>query len=111
MANTLAILGGVLGGFGLSFLSVGMLWIAMPFYVQALAFFPFLLLSLLVGRYSKSFSMAASTVIVGALPMAKMMVGFRDKDDSHLMPILMVSCWMLGALVGAWLGSSKFAKK
>ena len=65
-----------------------------------LMFFPFLLLALAVKRFGGS----VVYVLIGAIPVALMLVQFRDKDNSHLMPVLVVIAWMIGILLGHYFG-------
>ena len=89
------------GGFILSFLGLGALWVGASWPFQMLMFFPFLLLALAIKRFGGN----AVPLILGALPIAATLVQFRDKENSHLMPILMVGAWALGILLGNYLGS------
>lgn len=94
------IVAALLGGFILSFLGLGVLWAGAPWPYQMLMFFPFLLLALAVRRFGGS----GLYVLIGAIPVASMLVQFRDKDNSHLMPVLVVIAWGLGTLLGHYFG-------
>ena len=99
LKNTLRGVAAVAGGFGLSFLAFGLLWIGTPWHYQALMFLPFLLLAFAVsftGAQDRMFLLCA----LGALPLGSVLMLFRDKNDSHLMPILMVLAWLAGILAG-----------
>jgi hypothetical protein len=99
LKNTLRGIGAVGGGFGLSFLAFGLLWIGTPWHFQALMSVPFLLLAFAVsytGEDDRMFLLCA----LGALPLGSVLMLFRDKNDSHLMPILMVLAWLAGIVAG-----------
>lgn len=95
----------VAAGVGLSFLGFGVLWAGAPWRYQALMFFPFLLATFAVTRTGASGDKTWLLVIYGAAPLAALLTLFRDRDDSHLMPILMVCSWAGGALAGHVLGA------
>jgi hypothetical protein len=42
-------------------------------------------------------------VLIGAMPTGALISLFRDKDGSHLMPLLMVGAWVAGASLGRYL--------
>lgn len=88
------------GGFALSFLGLGLLWIGVPWAYQSLMFFAFFLLSFAVTRARAAGDDVSLFVIYGALPLGALISLFRDKNDSHLMPILIVCAWLAGALLG-----------
>jgi hypothetical protein len=98
--NGILLVVGLLGGFILSFVGLGVLWAGAPWPYQMLMFFPFLLLALGVKRFGGN----GVHVLIGAIPVAAMLVQFRDKDNSHLMPILVVIAWLLGILLGHYVG-------
>lgn len=89
------------GGFALSFSGLGILWVGTRWPYQFLMFFPFLLLSFGAARFIGN---GAFLVLVGAAPIGALLVQFRDNNDSHLMPILVVGSWALGTLIGGHLG-------
>lgn len=91
----------LLGGFILSFVGLGVLWVGTPWPYQMLMFFPFLLLALGVKRFGGN----GVHVLIGAVPVALLLVQFRDKDNSHLMPVLIVVAWGLGIFLGHYFGS------
>jgi hypothetical protein len=93
----------LLGGFLLSFAGLGVLWAGTAWPYQMLMFFPFLLLAFAV----KHFGGTVIPVLIGALPVASLLVQFRDKDDSHLLPVLVVVAWVLGVLLGHFLGGRR----
>lgn len=90
----------LLGGFILSFVGLGVLWVGAAWPYQMLMFFPFMLLALAIKRFGGK----VAFVFIGAFPLASMLVQFRDKDDSHLMPILIVLAWVAGILLGHYFG-------
>lgn len=91
----------LLGGFVLSFAGMGALWVGAAWPYQALMSVPFMLLALASRRLAGS----AIPVLVGALPVAVMLVQFRDANNSHAMPVLVVAGWALGILLGHALGA------
>lgn len=96
----------LLGGFILSFVGVGVLWAGAPWPYQLLMFFPFLLLAFAIERFEST----ALPMLIGVFPIGTILVQFRDKDNSHLMPVLAVSAWVLGILLGHYLGG-RFTRK
>jgi hypothetical protein len=99
------------GGFILSFIGLGVLWIGTPWHYQALMFFPFLLLSFSVTRIRNARDNVFLLVLYGAMPIGALMVMFRDKNNSHLMPILMVCTWVAGILLGHYLAGKSSRKE
>lgn len=91
------------GGFGLSFLGLGSLWAGAAWHFQALMFFPFLLLAFAITRAAPPGDKVFLAVIYGASPIGLLLTMFRDSNDSHLMPILMVCAWLAGVVSGHWL--------
>ncbi len=98
------------GGFILSFIGLGVLWIGTPWHYQALMFFPFLLLSFSVTRIRNARDNMFLPVLYGAMPIGALLLLFRDKNNSHLMPILMVCTWVAGTLLGHYL-AGKYSRK
>jgi hypothetical protein len=94
---------GLAGGFGLSFVGLGVLWIGTPRLYQLIVALPFLLLSWVVARFGGG-PYPALPIIVGAAPIGGLITMFRDKDDSHLTSVLVVSAWAVAVLAGQWLG-------
>lgn len=90
---------GLASGFGLSLLAFGLLWIGAPWAVQFLMAFPFMLAGYLIRRLGHT----GYPVLFGMIPIGALMVQFRDKNDSHAMPIALVCIWLLAALVGIYL--------
>lgn len=90
----------IAGGFVLSFLGLGVLWAGAQWSYQLLMFIPFLVLAFAISRAGGN----ALWTAVGALPMAMLLVQFRDADDSHLMPILVCTTWCLGIVSGHFVG-------
>lgn len=88
-----------MAGFGLSFLAFGLLWIGVPWHVQFLMALPFLI----AGYFVRRFGGVTHPVLVGLLPLGALIVQFRDKNDSHAMPLAMVSAWVLATLLGSFL--------
>lgn len=89
---------GVVGGFAFSFAGVGLLWIGVPWTSQALMFLPFLLLAFALAKAGGP--AIPLSIVYGALPLAMLMMMFRDRNDSHLMPVLIVAAWLAGILGG-----------
>lgn len=91
----------LVGGFALSFVGFGILWAGTPWPYQFLMAFPFLLLSFGIACFK---SHGPWLILAGAAPVGALLVQFRDKGDSHLMPILLVGSWVIGTLIGSYLG-------
>lgn len=98
--NALVLLS-VIGGFALSFLGLGLLWIGIPFPVQFAHAALFFLLTYTISKTIKNPNSVSVAVIAGATPIASLFVRFRNNEDSHLFPILIVLSWLLGTLLGA----------
>ena len=92
---------GLQAGLTLSIVALGVLWVGTPWPYQFLMFLPFLLAAFVTRRSGRS----ALSMLAGILPVAALFVQFRDKDDSHLMPILLVGTWVLAILLGHGLAS------
>lgn len=88
------------GGFALSFAAFGVLWIGTPWPRQALMSLPFLVLSYFVSKGEDPGDGNFLLVLCGALPLGSIIVRFRDKNDSHLMPIMIAASWLAGILIG-----------
>lgn len=93
----------MIGGFLLSFIGFGVLWSGISWHYQMLMFFPFLLLSYAVSRWSARAIDACIFTLCGTAPLGILMTQFRDTNDSHLMPILVVLSWLLGIISGYFL--------
>lgn len=93
IANPLALA----GGFALSFIGLGILWVGIGWSYQCLMLLPFALLAYSVRRMRGQGLM----VLAGAFPIAALLVQFRDQNDSHLTSYLVVLSWC----AGAWLGN------
>lgn len=92
------------GGFGLSFLALGLLWIGTPWPFQALMGVPFFVLTWLLARGAPgSANQLLTFVLTGAAPLGLLITQFRDKNDSHLNSVLIVVCWFAGAALGRYL--------
>ena len=102
---------GLGGGFGLSFFAFGLLWIGTPWPLQALMFVPFFLLALAMAWTGPVGDTTYQLVLYGALPLGTVVTMFRDKNDSHLMPILVVLSWLAGILAGHYLAAALRARK
>lgn len=100
MKESLRTLLAAAGGFGLSFLGLGTLWVGAAWHYQALMFLPFCLLAFAITRSGNPPDKAFMGVIYGAAPLGLLITQFRDSQDSHLMPILMASAWLAGILAG-----------
>ena len=102
--NALIALLALLGGFLLSFLGFGLLWSGIPWHFQLIMALPFLLLSYAVFHWSKGNIGSCAFILIGAAPLSMLMTQFRDTNGSHLMPVLVVVSWLLGAIAGCHLG-------
>jgi len=98
------ILAALIGGFLLSFLGFGLLWSGIPWHVQLIMILPFLLLSYGVFCWSKGSIGLCAFIFIGAAPLGILISQFRDTNGSHLMPILVVSSWIIGILAGYYWG-------
>ncbi len=89
-----------IAAFTLSFLGLGSLWIGKlggEVTVAAL----YLWLAYSVGHL-RGKHIALLTVALPALPIAALIVQFRDSHDSHLASIAIVLCWLAGITLGAF---------
>jgi hypothetical protein len=93
-------LSGVIAGLVLSVAALGVLWIGTPWSYQFLMFAPFLLVAFLLRRYGRT----SYPMLLGIVPVAALFVQFRDGNNSHLFPILLVATWGLAILLGHYLG-------
>lgn len=93
------------GGFLLSFVAFGVLWIGTPWHLQVLMAVPFLLLALAIAWTGEPGNTTGLMVAYGAAPLGALIMMFRDKNDSHLMPILVVLGWLAGILAGHFLAA------
>jgi hypothetical protein len=98
------------GGFALSFVGVGVLWIGTPWAYQMLMFIPFLLLAFAITVTSPAGDHAFLLVIAGAAPIGALLTLFRDRNDSHLMSILVVCAWLAGTLAGQQLAAMRLRR-
>ncbi len=97
------ILSALVGGFLLSFIGFGLLWSGISWYFQMLMLFPFLLLTWIVSRWNQGMIDSCICILCGAAPLGTLITQFRDTNDSHLMPILIVLCWLIGIASGYFL--------
>ncbi|MER2511099.1 lysophosphatidic acid receptor [Nitrosomonas ureae] len=98
------ILCALVSGFLLSFIGFGLLWSGISWHTQLIMALPFLLLSRAVYRWSKGALGICAFIVVGAAPLGVLISRFRDTNDSHLMPVLVVLSWILGVLAGCYSG-------
>jgi hypothetical protein len=94
----LTILIALAGGFLLSFLGFGLLWSGISWPIQLIMILPFFLLSYGLFRWSNNATLSCAFVFIGAAPLGLLITRFRDTNDSHLLPILIVCGWALGIL-------------
>jgi hypothetical protein len=92
-----------LAGFVLSFVALGFFWVGIPAACIGLTV-GFALVAMLAARASGLWRGVLLT-LVGAVPMASMLVRFRDNEGSHLLPIALVLLWCGAALWGGWVGA------
>ena len=100
-------LSAIAGGFALSFLGFGLLWIGTPWEYQFLMLLPFLLLAFAVTRFGRSGNQTYLLVVCGASPLGMLIPMFRDKNDSHAMSVLIVCGWAAGIVAGYFLGRKR----
>lgn len=98
------ILAALIGGFLLSFFGYGLLWSGIPWHLQLIMILPFLILSYGMFRWSKGSIGSCAFIFIGAAPLGILISQFRDTNGSHLMPILVVSSWVIGILAGYYWG-------
>jgi len=94
----------IAGGFVLSFLGFGLLWVGTPWEYQLLMVLPFLALSFAVTRIGSAGEQGCLLIVCGALPLGTVIPMFRDQNDSHAMSILIVCGWAAGIAAGYYLG-------
>jgi hypothetical protein len=97
----------LVGGFGLSFLALGVLWIGVGWMYQLLMTIPFLLLAFAITRSGDAGDRLSWLIVLGAAPIGWLLTLFRDKNDSHLMSLLVVCAWLAGTLAGMALGAKR----
>lgn len=97
-------LAAIAGGFALSFLGFGLLWVGTPWAYQLLMGLPFLALSFAVTRAGSPGNQGWMLIVCGAMPLGMVIPMFRDKNDSHAMSILIVCGWAAGIAAGYYLG-------
>ncbi len=90
-------------GFGLSFVGLGLLWIAMAWVVQAAMALPYAAAAYGLGRWSGDPRRVATLLLVGLAPIGLLLTQFRNAEGSHLAPTLVVAAWVAGVLLGTWL--------
>jgi len=93
-------LAGIVASAGLSFLGFGFLWIGKLAGEACVAALYLLLAYTLSHR--RGVRTALMTTVLPSLPLALLIVQFRDPDDSHLGSIAIVLAWLLGAVFGAF---------
>ncbi|NBQ69991.1 MAG: lysophosphatidic acid receptor [Nitrosomonadaceae bacterium] len=98
------ILTALIGGFLLSFLGFGLLWSGIPWLVQLVMILPFLFLSYGILRWSRGAIGLCAFIGIGAAPLGLLIIQFRDTNGSHLMPILIVTGWLIGICAGCYWG-------
>lgn len=94
----------LVGGFLLSFLGFGLLWSGISWHIQLIMVLPFFLLSYGLYRWSHNAIISCIFILIGAAPLGLLITRFRDTNDSHLLPILIVSDWIIGILAGFYFG-------
>ena len=100
MTDSIRMLIAIAGGFALSFVGFGILWAGAPWHFQALMFFPFAALAFATSCFSSAPNRHFLSVILGAAPLGTLLLMFRDKSGSHLMPVLIATSWLAGCLAG-----------
>jgi hypothetical protein len=107
MKNLVTAVLALVGGFALSFLGLGVLWIGTPWPYQALMLFPFLWLAFAITRAGSAGDRVFVLILVGAAPIGGVMTMFRDRNGSHLGSILVVCAWLAGVLAGQQLAARR----
>ena len=90
---------GPIAGFALSFIALGVLWIGTPWWAQFLMCIPFSIATYAITRRKAD----GRLVLVGAAPIALLVIQFRDKEGSHAAPVLLVCAWTASILLGWYL--------
>lgn len=93
----------LIGGFLLSFLGFGLLWSGIAWHFQLLMCFPFLLLAWVISHWNRAAVESCASIVLGAAPLGILITQFRDNNDSHLMPVLIVVSWLIGIAAGYFL--------
>ena len=92
------------GGFLLSFLGFGLLWSGIPWHIQLIMAAPFFLLSYGLYRWDGNAALSCIFILIGAAPLGLLIARFRDTNDSHLLPVLIVVSWLIGIFAGYFWG-------
>jgi len=100
----LIIVTALISGFLLSFLGFSILASGIPWLVQLVMILPFLLLSYGILRWSRGAIGLCAFIGIGAAPLGLLVMQFRDTNGSHLMPILIVTGWLIGICAGCYWG-------
>jgi hypothetical protein len=90
---------GFAAGFILSFIALGVMWIGTAWSYQFMMFVPFLLIALILGRFGG----ASLHMLIGIAPIGVFFVQFRDNNNSHIFPILLVCTWGIAIVLGHYL--------
>ena len=96
MKQTTVTIASVIAGFALSIVALSVLWVGTPWPYQFLLALPIALVAWAARRWGGS----GLPVLAGMAPVALLFVQFRDKNDSHLMPVLLVCAWVGASLLG-----------
>ncbi len=87
---------GPVSGIALSCIALGVLWIGTPWPAQFLMCIPFFIAAYAITRLKAD----GRFVLLGAAPVALLVVQFRDKEGSHAAPVLLVCAWAASILLG-----------
>lgn len=93
----------ILLGFGLSFISLGILWAGVDQWLQAVITLLFFISGYFLSRYKN----AVNGILLGAVPIGGMLLLFRNKEGSHLLGMTIVISWFVALLIAARIRSAK----
>ena len=96
-------------GFGLSVAALGALWAGAPWRYQLSMGLAFCGLGYALRCKGEAGDRAYFQAMLGAAPLGAVMLLFRDRNDSHLMPALVVASWAAGLAAGTWLAARRTA--
>ncbi|MBL8514007.1 MAG: hypothetical protein JNJ55_08435 [Betaproteobacteria bacterium] len=103
--QTLALGLALVASFLLIFTGFGFFWVGLPGACLLLAG-AYAVVAFAAARVSTMMAALVATGL-GLLPLAGIIVRFRDSSGSHLLPLAILSVWCGAALWGAWLGAER----
>lgn len=103
--QTIALALALLASFALAFTGFGFFWVGIPGACLLLAG-AYAITAFAAARWA-ALPAVLVAVGLGLLPLAGIMVQFRDASGSHLLPAAILSVWCGAALWGAWTGADR----